>query len=330
MDISSVKLANTSYTRRDDKFGSLPAKGLTNYVRKHRLSPNDAEKILAANPNISRYLGDVPHNWLKLANTDIKKIDDEVKIALSFFAKTTYDNSEHYSDYAKECKILSKSLSSILNSPAKVHHIDDGDTGKVFCIDVNNQKYALKTFHNYEQCGRRRNGHGMEYEPLDAAFISKNIPAASNRYTTFYLGKYAKENDGDGFILSSFIDKTTPKAKNHILKDYFEPVFSIDTFFQNKINGRIYDIGGLKYTYSNYNHEKAHYIRVLCDFINRADSKSYKEFEKKYGSSPVFQKAKTDLSSRLAFMYGTMEMNNNRDIEHRLTSKQYSTLREII
>ena len=330
MNIASVKPANTSYTQQYDEFSSLPSKGLTNYIRKHRLSPNDAERIIAANPNISRYLGDVPHDWLKLANTNIKKVDEETKVALSFFAKITYDNSEYYSDYSAECDFLSKALSKILNTQTKVHHIDDGETGKVFCIDVNNQKYALKTFHDFDRCGRRRNGHGMQYEPLDAAFISKNMPAASNRYTTFYLGKYSNERDRDGFILSSFVDKTTPKAKDHILRDYFEPVYSIDTFCQNKINGRIYDIGGLRYTYNDYSSEKIHYIRAICDFINRADSKSYKEFEKKYGSSPVFQKAKTDLSKRLAFMYGTMEMNNCRDAEHRLNSKQYSLLQEII
>lgn len=325
-----VPSSNILYKTTTPQSQNFASKGLTHYVRKHRLTPTDADKILAANPNTSRYLGDIPHDWLNLTKTNINETDKMVKNALSSFAKLTYDNSEYYSDYTEECKLLSKALSNILNTQTKVHHVDDGDTGKVFCINVNNQKYALKTFHNIKHCGRHRNGHGMQYEPLDAAFVSKNIPASSNRYTTFYLGKYAKESDGDGFILSSFIDKTTPKAKKHVLRNYIEPVYSIDTYHQNHINGRIYDIGGLKYRYQDYSPEKMHYIRVLCDFINRADSKSYKDFEKEHASSGIFQKAKTDLSKQLAFIYGTVEMNNCLNDERRLNSKQYSTLREII
>lgn len=305
--------------------------GLTKFIKKHRLSPKDADVILAENPEMSRYLGCTPKNWYKNINEkDIKETDAKVKETLSTFAKMTYDNSEQYDIYPKECAYLEKSLSELLKTPSTVEYIEEGESGKVFCVNVNDKKYALKTFHDLTRCGRRRQGHGMQYEPLDFAFISKNVPSGSNRYTTFYLSKYARENEGDGFILSDYIDSSIKGAKPHKLRAFFEPVFSLDTFGQNNIKGTIYDIGGTTYTYPKYTREKGRILRILCDFINKADIEGYEKFAAKHKNDLAYKKAVSDFSKNISFFYGDKKTNDSLRECDRLSDKQYAVLDEII
>jgi hypothetical protein len=159
-------------------------KGLTHFIRKHRLTPEDADKILATYPNISRYFGDIPHDWVELTGKEnVKVIEKQVKEAFSDFAKKTYDNSSFFDTYEEECFELTRKLSKILNTPAFVNYLDEGESGKVFLVDVNNKFYALKTFHNLSKVGRERKGYGMQSETLDFPYISRNVPQKSNRYT---------------------------------------------------------------------------------------------------------------------------------------------------
>lgn len=322
-----MKINNILYTtKQTNNFGKQNATCLTRYVRRHRLAPQDADRILLQNPNTQRYLGNLPPDWIKLMGEENREEkDDEIKDILSFFAKSIYVNEEEYSDQKEECKELEDNLSRVLNTKVKAEYLDEGEAGKVFKLDVNDKSYALKTFHNPTIAGRIKTGHGMKFEPLDAAFIERNIPKSSNRYTTFYLSKYARENEGDGFILSEYIDNNSQKAKQHQLRTFFEPIYSFDTLFKNNIGGKIYDVGGIRYTYGTYNREENKIIRILCDFIAKGDTKGYKEFSSKYSNTPKYKKAITAFSTRIS-LFDSEQMRANAQ----LSDKQSETLNTIL
>lgn len=302
---------------------------LTRFIRKHRLNPKDADEILKNNPEITRYLGSIPNQWFK--NTEEKHradITESIKELLSEFAKQTYVPYETYDDFEQEYTTLAFELTKLLNVPVKAEYIDQGDWGKVFIITVNDKKYALKTFHSTKFLQHEKPGHGMQYETLDTAFISRNIPERSQRYARYYMSKYARKEDKDGFILSDFIEDSSAGAKSHKFRKFFEPVYSLDTLFKNNINGTIYDVGGLRYTYPKYNKEEQRIMRIICDFIRLGNIKALQEFIAKEGNSIPFKNAMPKFKKYLDFFYKQQgEITCNPDTKNQLTKKQFEVIK---
>jgi hypothetical protein len=117
------------------------------------------------------------------------------------------------------------------------------------------------------------------------------------------MSKYATDKQGDGFILTDFIDINSKGAKNHKLKSYFEPVWSYDTLYGNNIKGTIYDVGGLRDTYYRQTTEAKRYTRILCDFVNRSDVKGFNDFNERNKNNPSYLKAYNELKKRFDLLY---------------------------
>lgn len=228
-----------------------------NKILRHKLCyANDLEFYLKKFPLINRNIGTIPKIFFKNYNGNNKKeFAEQIYSMLSYFAmKLNFCYESEYSSLEEQLldeAILdttefTNALSKLLKQKVNLTFIGAGYNGNGFKLEIGDEIFFYKTFFLYrEDDVERFSKHGCFAEPQMALFANAN--ASKCQFTKFFFGRVAGYIYYDSFIISKFI---TPKAieenKNKIILDYISLNQTELSKFDNLINGKIVDFGGIR------------------------------------------------------------------------------------
>lgn len=213
----------------------------TEYFRVNPTNYDKLEEIYTRFPMTKREIGKVPQSFLEFVPKEKHQSCIE----------QLYNEIEEFRKN-HNIRIFEQKLRSLLNQEIKIEKIDTGKYGDGYRIDTqDNHSYCLKIYKNDKQKSSKK--HGVHIEPQIALFANSH----SKEYVKMHFGKVAPPNKNDGFIVTTYIDEnSTPTNEETEILDYNYAIDNSDTSeVHNKINGIIYDFGGIIIREKNANSE---------------------------------------------------------------------------
>ncbi len=272
---------------------------LTKYVREELTSPECFEAFLEKFPNASRYLGDVPKSWVR---NNLEKAQQICEF-FSEFAKGTltphfhdlkFDHVKHNAQIQSAARELESKMGSVLGRETKVGDIGAGTYGKVFWLNTGEGVYAIKVFHKYEGKLMEMDYHGKSAEVLNACATSNPRNVDAGRYAPFYFGKFAGDNDNDGFMVTKFIDNTSAfylNWRDKRLYTWTEYIYPIDANSSNCMEDTIIDFGALTLNEELKNPKKRYFAKRIAKAVDDENIEAIRDLKKRYGGFKEFHEA---------------------------------------
>lgn len=243
------------------KTSFINSKNLYHVVKKRSLNQHELNSYLKAHPEFNRVIGSLPYDWLKdlEQKSDIKQLRASVASAFSQFASDISDiHTRRYLEAIRGSKLKLKKFHKRLEQELKdilkrqdisVSYAGSGAFKHCHKISVGDYEYALSTFVNNkgflnEKYSNYFNTYfqGKGYEPQNVFTMYKNGP--HGRWVKPFFSKVSRVDDTDGFVFSTFINKTrTPKNLIGTLERKHLRVFCNDDNINNTINGVHIDVG---------------------------------------------------------------------------------------
>ncbi|MBQ4646262.1 MAG: hypothetical protein IJB79_02825 [Candidatus Gastranaerophilales bacterium] len=217
-------LKNTTTFKKED----LIFENLDNFLSENYIDSKTINKLLNSYPLTSRKIGEIPNDWLEKTNNK-EKATKEIFALISAF--------QHH----KDTTIFENELSKILNKKASVEKLGAGNYGTAYKIEIENAiSTVLKTFHTRDFTFNE-NWHGRNIEPQVGLFANNN----SSKYVKMYFGRVCTKMQRDGFMVTQYLDENITPQKTSESENSKVMMSHSDTFFDNVIEGKIIDFGGI-------------------------------------------------------------------------------------
>lgn len=182
------KQYKTDFTIEDLQF----SKDLTQYLKENYTNADDMIKLYSAFPTISRDVGCLPDDWIKLLNTS----------SITNNKYLIYNSIDNFRN-TKKIKIFEQELSNILGQTVKIKRLGKGSHGTAYKISTDKSKdVCLKIFHNYGVDNRIINTHGQYIELQNGLFANHH----SNDFAKVYFGRVGVVGKPDGFMVTQYIE----------------------------------------------------------------------------------------------------------------------------
>lgn len=266
-------------------------RNLTSYLKKELRSPKHVEQILEQCPETSRHIGSLPNSWLdNIPKADRAEYTKRISDLFSDFAKQTSLSKEIGNEtFEKVTTDFAKKLQCYTNQNVEVSFLGKGTIGRTFKIKANNEEFVVKTFYPDPLKYGYYSSHGKGAEICNAAYASKH--AIKGEFADFYFGKFARQNDNDGFLITKFINFKNARMsniKNKTLDGLLgKRVISGDQFNKdNCVLDTILDYGAVE-TSRMYNDKQQKLIRLIKDAINTSNKSEFNNILQKYKGSDL-------------------------------------------
>ena len=263
------------------KKDTFEKQNISNMCKKELLTPKAIEDVLSKYNSV-RYLGSIPQAWLSDVDEDKKESARErLKEEFSNFARRTSCNCDSYNTkYSDDLAIYAfcESFEEITGKIPKIEYLDEGTIGRTFKLSIDNEDYVVKTFFKDPDTYGYYSTHGKGAEVLAAAYTQKH--SKKGQYADFHFGKFARENDNDGFLVTKYVDfnnsQKSPITNNLLKLVQRTPVESYDKYnIKNTIFDTIVDYGGLKKG-GYLNKKQYRFQREILEAIDNGDYEKYK------------------------------------------------------
>ncbi len=266
-------------------------RNLTSYLKKELRSPKHVEQILEQCPETSRHIGSLPSSWLdNIPKANRAEYTKRISNLFSDFAKQTSLSRKISNEVFEEITAdFAKKLQLYTNQNIEVSFLGKGTIGRTFKIKANNEEFVIKTFYPDPVKYGYYSSHGKGAEICNASYASKH--AIKGEFADFYFGKFARQNDNDGFLVTKFINFKNARMsniKNKILDCLLgNKVISHDQFNKdNCVLDTILDYGALETSYI-YNDKQQKLIRLIKDAINTSNKSKFNNILQKYKGSDL-------------------------------------------
>ena len=224
----------------------------------------------------NRNIGTIPKCFLnnvsdkKSTAIAIYNLFAEYSLKLNYDYEFDYDEYDYDKDYlSPDTDSFVQKLSTLINKPVQMDYVGSGYNGNGFKITIDNQSFFYKVFYLYNSIDPKRYyNHGGLAEPQMALFASKNSP--KSKFAKFFFGRVCNLISYDSFLVTEFVErKNNINTNKNLVLDYVKISETEENKFDNKINGKIVDFGGIKISHPELNDKKLRrLIRVILSFIN--------------------------------------------------------------
>ena len=319
----------------------LKHRALTGYLKKNYCSPRHVEKILNNCPNTSSYIGALPDKWIMNVPKENRGLfTHAINRLFTDFAKTVsvphkgqpvqnanfigkiknfgsdlFNKNEVVEQkspaeiFEEAINVFVEKFKKVTGKDADISYLGKGSIGRTFKLNADGDSFVIKTFYPDPETFGYHSTHGKGAEILNAVFASKN--ARKNDYAKFYFGKFAKENDNDGFMVTKFLDfynADLSNIQNPILRDMGVKVFCGDKFYgTNMVLDTIYDYGAV--VPNNLKNNTQYKIkRLITEAVDNNDFKKFNSISDSY-SKEDFNAAINEFKNEVEDMikYGNYE-----------------------
>lgn len=213
-------------------------------------TPLQAESLLEKYPQTSRFMGSVPYSWLK--NIKKEDIPDYTKLIFDLFADFAKNMHCRRDDsplnYKKQMQEYSLKLEALIGVETKIEYLGEGTIGRTYKLSVGEENYVVKTFFANPVKFGYYTRHGKGAEILSAVYAKYNAP--KGYFADFYFGKFARNDDFDGFMVTKYIDYDNAKTsyvKNMILERLIEqPIYCGNLVNNNSVLDTVVDYGEVR------------------------------------------------------------------------------------
>lgn len=227
---------------------------LNNILSKNLMNGEKLLAFLQKSNCKNRNIGTIP-------NVFLDKVKDKKNTAIAIYdlfaqysLRLNYDYELDYDDCDYEVNHLPpdiesfiEHLSALINKPVQMSYVGSGFNGNGFKIVIDKQKFFYKVFYLYNSTDPKRYyNHGGLAEPQMALFATKNSP--KSKFVKFFFGRVCNVMGIDSFLVTEFVERDD-KLKNDNIKlvlDYVKISKTEEHKFDNKINGKIVDFGGIR------------------------------------------------------------------------------------
>jgi len=229
-DCEILDFLETHYTRSCASFSEedLIFEDLSDFLKENYIQAEVLDKLLNSYPLTSRFIGDIPSDWLEKVE-DKQKAQKEIEKVISAF--------QHH----KDTDLFANDLSQILNKKVLVEKLSSGSFGTGYKIEIENAiSTVIKIFHSRVNSFDREK-HGRNIEPQVALFANKN----SDRFVKMYFGRVCSKMQRDGFIVTQYLGNETIPVITDFDKDSQYVIQHYDSLEHNVIDGKIIDFGAI-------------------------------------------------------------------------------------
>ncbi len=245
----------------------------------------------------NRNIGTIPKCFLnnvsdkKSTAIAIYNLFAEYSLKLNYDYEFDYDEYDYDKDYlSPDTESFAQKLSTLINKPVQMDYVGSGYNGNGFKIIIDNQSFFYKVFYLYNSIDPKRYyNHGGLAEPQMALFASKNSP--KSKFAKFFFGRVCNLISYDSFLVTEFVErKNNINTNKNLVLDYVKISETEENKFDNKINGKIVDFGGIRISHPELNDKKfRRLIRVILSFINYKHDENFLYYEWKISSNSIKQ-----------------------------------------
>lgn len=280
-----------------------------NYPSLNKILKNNlynAERITALLkrfPEINRNIGSIPSVFLEKIPSDNKKTivlkiyEHLAQYALKFnlfYEQEFNSEKEKFLDEAElDTTDFEEELSAIVNHPVKLTYLGCGFNGNGFRLDIGDKSFFYKVFYLYNSDDNMRFlNHGVFAEPQMALFATHN--ARKDKFAKFFFGRVAGAHYCDSFLISEYLEANPSHVEQSRLRlDYISISVNEQLKFDNSINGKIVDFGGIREVIPEFRNKKIRRtVRIILNCIR------YKYNAHKLASSWIIKKNNIDVLKR--------------------------------
>ena len=255
---------------------NVTSTSLNNVLSKYLMNGKNLQDFFNRCRCKNRNIGNIPKIFLdkvkdkKNTVIAIYNLFAEYSFRLNYDYELDYDDCDYEINYlSPDIKAFEECLSALINKPVKMSYVGSGFNGNGFKIVVDEQKFFYKVFYLYNSTDPKRYyNHGGLAEPQMALFATKNSPKSN--FAKFFFGRVCNVMGIDSFLVTEFIERND-NIKNDKIKlsvDYVKISETEEHKYDNKINGKIVDFGGIRVAIpqlADKNLRKL--VRVILSFI---------------------------------------------------------------
>ena len=243
LNILKTKKKNFSSIKENKKLN------LQTLLSKKLVTGNRIIEVLEKFPDTNRNIGSIPQDFFKeIAAQNHKKFSLELYETLakySLILNYDYTCNEGDEDYF-ECRDyeLANELTRLLKQKVSVKYSGHGSNGNGFKLSFNNKTYFYKVFYLHNKTDKISiEKHGSNAEIPFAYYANKK--GRKGQFAKFYFGRLSSKYERDCFMITEYLEKRESKNTEKLHIDYITIHPNEYRRFDNKINGKIVDFGGL-------------------------------------------------------------------------------------
>lgn len=249
---------------------------LNNILSKNLMNGEELLAFLQKSNCKNRNIGTMPNVFLDKVkdkkNTAIAIYDlfAQYSLRLNYDYELDYEDCDYEANYLPpDIESFIEHVSALINKPVKMSYVGSGFNGNGFKIVVDEQKFFYKVFYLYNSSyPERYYNHGGLAEPQMALFATKNSPKSN--FAKFFFGRVCNVMGIDSFLVTEFIERND-NIKNDKIKlsvDYVKISKTEEHKYDNKINGKIVDFGGIRVAIPQLADKNLRkFVRVILSFI---------------------------------------------------------------
>lgn len=279
---------------------------LANYLGKNLYNVRQVEKMLRQCPSLKRDVGDIPFFWFrKITQENLRVKKQKIFDLFANFALKIYSpQNMPLEKFSRDIEIFRKSLSEILQEKINIEFLGEGAIGKAFKLSIGEKNCTLKLFHQQDKSLQSyTSGHGKGAEILVASYAKANEKV--NKFAKFFFGRFARENDNDGFFITDFVTENSARkisSKNIIWERLKSFLYSYDAYRKdNMIGNTVVDYGNLKIHPLLKNKTTRWLVNHLINALEHKNMFMCKNIFEKYKNTKFLEQANLYLKEALSY-----------------------------
>ena len=308
LSLTNLASINSPYIHQYDN-GALLQKFALSDLR----TPLQAESLLEKYPQTSRFMGSVPYSWLK--NIKKEDIPDYTKLIFALFADFAKNmhckRDDSPLNYKKQMQEYSLKLEELIGLKTKIEYLGEGTIGRTYKLSVGEENYVIKTFFTNPVKFGYYTRHGKGAEILSAVYAKYNAP--KGYFADFYFGKFARNDDYDGFMITKYIDYDNAKIsylKNMLLERLIEqPIYCGNLVNNNAVLDTVVDYGEIRKGGLSNNRQYEIQKQVLSALLAE-DAKKFNEICRQYKGPDL-----DNVLKMLSKSYNLISLSHYDDVE---------------
>lgn len=282
------------------------------FARSDLRTPSEVEALLKKYPNTSRNMGSVPFLWFEnVSKQDIPEYTNRIFDIMSDFAQSVSClRGDHPNNFLSQMDTCASNLENLLGKKTEIHYLSEGTIGRTYKLRVGEEDFVIKTFFKNPVGLGYYSRHGKGAEILSAIYAKSNAP--KGYFADFYFGKFARNDDTDGFMVTKFIDYDSAKTsyiRNMMLDRMIEqPISCGNLVGNNSVLDTVVDYGEIRKG-RLCNNRQYKIQRLIISALLAEDVEKFKEICKKYDG--------TDLDyvlDMLSKSFGRISMSRYNDV----------------
>lgn len=273
---------------------------LNKILKNHLYNAEQITVLLKKFPEINRDIGSIPSIFLEKVPFDNKKAviskiyEHLARYSLKFnlfYEQEFNSEKEKFLDEARlDTHDFEEELSAIVNQPVSLIYIGCGFNGNGFRLKIGDKSFFYKVFYLYNSDDNMRFlNHGVFAEPQMALFTTHN--ARKDKFAKFFFGRVGGAHYCDSFLISEYLEVNPLYIEQpRLLLDYISISTNEQLKFDNSINGKIVDFGGIREVIPEFRNKKIRRtVRIILSCIR------YKYNTNKLSSSWIIKNKNIDL-----------------------------------